>query len=133
MKKIASLTIALFSIGGISAILIGYDYFTSTHVISKEQAIEILTKSGQWTPQDLSNDTIDAELLQAKLSNRVAFVINPTTLSPDPSPQLVTLPSFNVQENQLFWSITIKKQLEGQEYREWRYFVDATNGTLLKS
>ena len=133
MKKIAALTIALFSIGGISAILIGYDYFTSTHVISKEQAIEIAIKSGQWTPQDLGNDTIDAELLQAKLSNRVAFVINTTTLSPNPSPQLVTLPSFNVQENQLIWSITIKKQLEGQEYREWRYFVDATNGTLLKS
>ena len=133
MNKINVITLVLFSVGISSGLLILYDHLVNQHVISKEQAISIALKSGQWTPQELGNDTIEAELLQAKLSNQVAFVINPTTLSPDPSPQVVPLSLFDVQENQLFWSITIKKQLEGQEYHEWRYFVDATNGTLLKN
>ena len=133
MNKINVITLVLFSVGISSGLLILYDHLINPHVISKEQAISIVIKSGQWTPQELGNDTIEAELLQAKLSNQVAFVINPTTLSPDPSSQVVPLSLFDVQENQLFWSITIKKQLEGQEYHEWHYFVDATNGTLLKN
>ena len=133
MNKINAITLVLFSVGISSGLLILYDHFTNPPMISKEQAISIAIKTGYWTPQELGNDTIDAELLQAHLSNRVAFVIDPTTLSPDQFPQVVSLPLFDVQENHLFWSITIKKQLKGQEYHEWRYFVDATNGTLLKN
>jgi len=133
MNKINVITLVLFSVGISSGLMILYDHFINPHIISREQAISIAMKAGYWTPQELGNDTIDAELLQAKLSNRIAFVINPTTLSPDQFPKTVSLSLFDVKENQLFWNITIKKQLKGQEYSEWGYFVDATNGTLLKN
>lgn len=132
MKKITAITITLFSIGCISAILIGYNYFTSVHVISKQQAIDLAIKYGQWTPQTLGNNTIDAKLLQAKLSNSIALVLNDTTMSLQHFPIPVPLRPFNVQDNQLFWEVTISKHLRGMEYHEWIYEIDAMNGTLIQ-
>ena len=114
--SINAIIIILLSTGSASGMIIAYNYFTTTHIISKERAV-----------------TIDAELLQAKLSNRVGLVINDTTMSPNSFPRMAPLPSLVFQENQLFWDITIKKHLRGMEYQEWSYVIDATNGTLMGS
>lgn len=131
--SITVITIALFSIGAISGMLITYHYFTTIHTISKEHAITIAMHYDGWTQEKFGNATIGAELLQTKLSNRVALVINDTTMSPDPYPRIVPLPSLIFQENQLVWDVTIKKHLRGMEYQEWRYVIDAINGTLIGS
>lgn len=139
MKIIILATIILLCVGAIFGSLILYDNLTShseisnLSIISKDQAIAIALKYGNFTPQNLGDDKIEAELLQAHLSNRVAFVIDPATLSTATYPQVVPLGPLGVKENQLFWQVTIKKQSNGQEYHEWGYFVDATNGTLLKN
>jgi len=125
-------TIILFSFGIIGAVLIGYNYFTMPHVISKQQAITIAMHSDSWTQEGLGNATIDAELLQAKLSNRIALVINDTTMSTNSYPGMMPLPSLVFQENQLFWDITIKKHLKGMEYKQWQYLIDAKNSTLIE-
>ncbi len=131
MKKITAVTIVLFSIGCISVILIGYNYFTSIHVISKQQAIDLALKYGQWTPQSLGNDTIDAKLLQAKWSNQVALVLNDTIMQYEPYP--VPLRSDYVKNDQLFWEVIITKHLRGMEHHEWIYEIDALNGTRIES
>jgi len=133
VKKITTVTIALFSIIVIFAILIGYNYFTSVHAISKQQAIDLATKYGQWSSQGLGNDTVEADLLQAHLSNRIALVIDPTTMSTNSYPQVVPLRSLNVKENQIFWEVTIKHYLSHYESKQWIYEIDATNGTLIQS
>ncbi|MHB8547366.1 MAG: hypothetical protein ACYDAJ_11415 [Nitrosotalea sp.] len=125
-------TIILFSFGIVCAVLIGYNYFTMPHVISKQQAIAIAMHSDSWTREGLGNATIDAELLQAKLSNRVDLVINDTTMSTNSYPGIMPLPSLVFQENQLFWDITIKKHLMGMEYKQWQYLIDAKNSTLIE-
>jgi len=130
---ITIITIALFSSGTVSGTLIAYYYFTTNHIISKAQAITIAMNSDGWTQEELGNTTINAELLQAKLSNRIALVINDTTLSTNSYPRMTPLPSLVFQENQLFWDITIKKHLKGMEYQEWNYVIDAINGTLMGS
>lgn len=130
MKKITAITITLFSIGCISAMLIGYDYFTSTHVISKQQAISLAIKYGQWSLQALGNYTIDAKLLQAKPSDQKALVLNDTAVRFEP--YSVPLRTFYVKENQLFWEVTITKHFRGYE-RDWIYDVDAINGTKIES
>jgi len=131
--SINAIIIILLSTGSASGMIIAYNYFTTTHIISKERAVTIAMNSDDWTPEGLGNATIDAELLQAKLSNRVGLVINDTTMSPNSFPRMAPLPSLIFQENQLFWDITIKKHLRGMEYQEWSYVIDATNGTLMGS
>ena len=133
MNAITQATIIFLSIGVASGCLILYDYLASPHVISKEQAIEIALKSGGWTPQKLGNDTIEAELLQAKFSNRIALVINPTTVSPDPSEKIEPLRAGYVKNDQLFWEVVIKKQVGQDGFKEWIYEIDATNGTRIES
>jgi len=130
-NPITAVAIALVSLGVISGLLILFDYLESPHMISKEQAMAIVMKSGRWTQQELDNNTIDAKLLQAKLSNGVALVIDPKTMSDEP--YAVPLRAGYVHENQLFWEVAIKKHLRGMEYVQWRYEIDATNGTLLES
>ncbi len=133
MKKVKVVTIVLFSVSIIFAVLIGYNYFTTIHVISKQQVIDLATKYGQWSPQGLENYTVEADLLQAHLSNRVALEIDPTTMSANSYPKVDQLRPFNVKENQLFWEVTIKKYLSQYEFKDWIYEIDATNGTLIQS
>lgn len=125
-------TITLFSFGIICAVLIGYDYFSMPHVISKQQSIAIAIHADDWTRQDLENTTVDAELLEAKLSNRKALVINETTLAADSFPRMVPLPPHAFEEDQMFWHVTIKKHLKGMEYEQWQYLIDAKNSTLIE-
>lgn len=134
MKReiITAIAISLFSIGVVSGVLIAFNYFSSPHVISNERAIAIAIKSGQWTQPELNGTTIDAKLLQAKLSNRIALIINDTTMSAGTSPKVVPLPPIDVHEDQLFWDVLIRKHLRGAEYKEWEYDIDATDGTILK-
>lgn len=124
-------TIALFSFGIIGAMLIGYNYLTIPHVISKQQAIAIAIRAGNWTQQDLENTTIDATLLQAKLSNKIALVINDTTMTTDPFPKTAPLPLLVFGEDQMFWDVVMKKHLRGMEYQKWQYVIDAKNSTLI--
>ena len=134
MKKIFTITvIVLFSIGAISIILIGYNYFTSYHTISKDQAIAIAMRSGGWTQQDfgIGSANLDAKLLQVKLSNNVALVIDPTTMITDPYP--VPLRVFDVPNNQLLWEVTIDKQVHPVAFKQWIYEIDAINGTVIQS
>ena len=126
-------TIVLFSFGIICAVLIEYNYLTTPHVISKQQAVLIVMHADNWTSQDLENTTIDAELLQAKLSNNIALVINDTTMTTDPFQRIAPLPVLGFGEDQLFWDIIIKKHLEGMDYQEWQYVIDAKNSTLIGS
>ncbi|SMH72662.1 hypothetical protein [Candidatus Nitrosotalea okcheonensis] len=125
-------TITLFSFGIIGAVLIGYNYFTIPHVISKQQSIVIAIRADNWTQQDLENTTVDAELLQAKLSNHMALVINETTLTTDPFPRMAPLPPRVFEEDQMFWDVIIKKHLKGMEYEQWQYLIDAKNSTMLE-
>lgn len=142
MKKITAVTVALVSMGVIFAIFSGYDYFTNIHVISKDQNVHVISKdqailiamrSGDWTQQDLGIDSIhlNAKLLQAKLSNHIALVINTATMTADPYP--VPLRSFNVQDSQFFWEVTIDKQVHPLEFKSWIYEIDAINGTVIQS
>jgi hypothetical protein len=137
--SITVVTTVLFLIGAISGMLIICDYLITPHITSKEQAIITAIHSSGLTPEESKNTTINAELLQAKLSNRVAFVINYYTMSPDYYPKVVSLPSLNFKENQLFWSVTIDEHLQRNVilktalYREWICVIDATNGTLIQS
>ena len=133
MKKIKVVTFALFSAGIIFAILSGYNYFTNVHVISRQQAIDLATKYCRCTQQQIGNYTVKADLLQAHLSNRVALVIDPDTMSVDPNRQFVPLRPFDVKENQLFWEVTIKQHLSQYEFKSWIYEIDATNGNLIYS
>jgi len=130
-RKITIITIILLSIGIFSGLSILSQYFTNTHVISKEQAMSIVMKSGHWTQQELDNSTIDAKLLQAKLSNNVALVIDPITMSPEPYP--TSLRTFYFHENQLFWQIIIKQYPNGVTSHPTFFEIDATNGTLIES
>lgn len=131
MKKITVLSIVFLFVGGISAILIGYEYFTSVHVISKQQAIDLAMKYGQWTQQTLGNDTIDAKLLQAKMSNSVALVLNDTTMSYE-SHAVPLIPRY-VKNDQMFWQVIIKHYLSKYEFKTWIYEIDAMNGTRIES
>ncbi|MHB8602311.1 MAG: hypothetical protein ACYC6W_02880 [Nitrosotalea sp.] len=90
--SITVITIVLFSIGAVSGVLIVYYYFTTIHIISKARAIAIAMHSDGWTQEGLGNATIDAELLQAKLSNRVALIINDTTMSTNSYPGMTLCP-----------------------------------------
>jgi hypothetical protein len=133
VKKITAATVVLIAIGIILAISSGYNYFTSIHVISKDQAISIAMRSGGWAQQDLGIGSIhlNAKLLQAKLSNHIALVINTNTMTADPYP--VPLRTFNVQDSQFFWEVTIDKQVHPLEFKSWIYEIDATNGTVIQS
>lgn len=139
MKLITLATILLFCVGAIFGLLILYANLTSNNeisnpnIISKDQAISIASKYGHFTQQDLDSDKIEAKLLQAPLSNRIAIVMNSTTLSAGTYPQVVPLTPFNVKENQLFWEVTISRYLSQYVSRQWMYEIDATNGTLIQS
>lgn len=52
------ITIILFSFRIICAVLIGYNYFTMSHVISKQQSIAIAMRADIWTQQGLQNTKI---------------------------------------------------------------------------
>ena len=132
-KTFTIILVVLFSIGAISLVLIGYSYFTSFHIISKDQAVTIAMRSGGWTQQDLGigSATLETKLLQVKLSNHVALVIDPVTMTADPYP--VPLRTFNVQDNQLLWEVTIDKQVHPMAFKQWIYEIDATNGTVIQS
>jgi hypothetical protein len=133
VKKITAATVVLITIGVILAIFSGYNYFTNIHVIAKDQAISIAVCYGGWTQQDLGIGSIhlNTKLLQAKLSNHVALVINTTTMTADPYP--VPLRTFNVRDSQFFWEVTIDKQVHPLEFKSWIYEIDATNGTVIQS
>ena len=131
MRITTAITIVLFSIGGISAILISHNYFTNVHVISKQQAIALAIKFCQWSPEELENYTIEAKLLQAKFSNRVALVLNDTTMLFEPF--AVPLRTGYVKNDQLFWEVIIKKQVGNDGFKEWIYEIDAINGTRIES
>lgn len=134
MKKITGLTIALVSIGVIFAILVGYNYFTTVHVISKQRVVDLATRYCQCTSQQIGNYTIGAKLLQAKLSNHISLIIDENTMSVVQTlPQVWVLPAYNFHEDQLFWYITIITHVKGDTYHEWHYYFDATNGNLLTS
>jgi len=134
VRRITAIIIVLFSIGVISAALVGYNYFVGVHVISKQQAVDLATKYCQCISQKVGNYTIEAKLLQAKLSNHISLLINDSTMSVSQAlPQVYSLPRFNFQEDQLFWNITMVTHVKGETYHEWQYYIDATNGTLLTS
>jgi len=136
VKKITVLTIGLFSIGIIFALLIGHNYFTSQrnlhpHIISKERAIAIVFNYAHFSPQELANETTEAELLQAHLYTHNAFVIDPITLSAGIYPQVVPLSTPDVSDNQLYWQIDIKGLSMRNSFHEKLFFVDALNGTMM--
>lgn len=140
MKTITQATIIFLLIGAFSGLLILYDYLVSPHIISKEQAITIAAKSLGLTQQDLSNRTVDAELLQPlghsgnNPSIPVLVVINYTTMSRDPFPRIVTNSYINPHEtDKFFWQIKIMKQINRGEYTQCEAVIDATNGTRLFS
>lgn len=138
MKLIKLATISLFSIGAIFGVAILYNDLTNhpmisnSNIISKDLAISIAINDSRLSQQELSSDIIDATLLQAKLSNRVAFVINYPTMALSAFPDLEPLGPYQYKENQLFWEVSIKHYLSQYEYKQWVYEIDATNGTLIQ-
>lgn len=144
MKKVNLATIVLFSIGTFFGLLILYnnlmnhttisnhDVVSNSNIISKDRAISIVTNDSRLSQQELGTDVIDAKLLQAKLSNRVAFVIDYPAMTLSVFPKLEPLVPYPFKENQLFWEVSIKHYLSQYGYKQWVYKIDATNGTLIQ-
>ena len=129
MKSIFALV--LFSIGIIFAIFLGYNYFTTIHVISKQQAIGLALKYCMCSQQQFGNYTVESKLLQAKPSHNRFLIINDSTMSPTlMEDKMDEVPNPNFHEDQLVWNITI---VTGGKYGylQWNYYIDAINGNPL--
>lgn len=100
-------------------------------VIPKERAVAIAESSSGLTQQEILGTTVDAKLLQAKLSNHVALVLDLHSMSPLPYP--VPLRPFHVGEDHLFWEVIITKHMPANGLQSWIYDIDAKNGTIIQS
>jgi len=148
VKKIASVTIILFSIGVISSLLIMYSYFSTqvtqkvepnlmekvtptnrTNLITKEQVFVIASKAGNWTKDFLSNKSVDITLIHVK-NNGFSFVVDQNTFE-DVSLYHEKFPYF--KDNQYIWMIKATGQPPSiLSSREWGYMINATNGQVLR-
>jgi hypothetical protein len=119
----------LLSIGVGSALIILYDYLENPHLISREQAFEYALKYGGFNKTQFVNETVDMKLLQTK-TNGVALVLDDKTLKNE----MNTVPqSYRSEIGEYVWQVLLIKKLDEYNSHEWRYFIDAFNGTLIDS
>src|SRR5574337_1073020 len=139
-KTINIISIILISIGATSGLLIIYDYTQSPHLVSKEQALQIAIRTGNWNQNFLNETTIDARLLHVK-TEKWAFLVDEKTLkdispycplqSPCIEPQEIY--GHDLKDGQYVWMIKATgKPLNILSNREWGYMIDATSGQVLR-
>ncbi|MGH9857020.1 MAG: PepSY domain-containing protein [Acidobacteriota bacterium] len=119
------LTIALLSVGVIAASLLAYHQFTKPAIpglISKDDAIQIALKAGDWDKQTLRDKKIETTLLHVK-ANGFSFVVDEKTLQ-----DTLTLDGkFPKYENQYIWQIGII----APSNRDWGYIINAETSEIL--
>lgn len=123
------LTIATLSIGVIAASLFAYQQITkpiTPNLISKDNAIQVAIRAGNWNEQTLGDKKIEATILHVK-QNGFSFIVDQDTLQDtlrlggDPLPQY---------ENQYLWKIEFTgsgNTVNGY----WVTFMNAENGDIL--
>jgi hypothetical protein len=125
-RQLTIITTVLFSIGVISGLVILFDYLTSPHLISREQALAIATKHGGWSHDSLVDKIIDMKLLHMK-NDGFSFVVDENTLQDKTLYQ--NLP---IRENQYLWDVKISTCDQNHlECHEWVYWVNATDGVII--
>jgi hypothetical protein len=148
-KKIVSIIItSLFATGTIMALLIILQNLAAKPVvdgqgtegkfgsasppslISRDKAVQVALKTGGWNQTLLSEKIIKADLLHLR-NNGFAFLVDEKTFE-DKSlygkyPEYDSNPEN--EEGQYFWNVGITSPTN----REWSYFINATDGRLLKS
>jgi len=136
--KLTIITTILLAIGVISGLVILYDYLETPHLISKDQAFAIATRTGNWSQNFLSDKTVDMKLLHVK-TKWFAFIVDEKTFEdiiphcPKNGPCVEPQEIHGVEAGQYVWIITVTGQppniLSG---RQWGYMIDATNGQVLQ-
>ena len=76
---INTLCMIFLAVGVVSIFLILYDYFETPHLMSKEQALALAIKTGNWSENFLKDKTLDMKLLHKKI-NQFAFIVDEKTL-----------------------------------------------------
>ena len=98
-------------------------------MISKEKALSIASKQGNWSQNFLSDKTVDIQLFHVR-NDGFTFTVDENTLQ-DKS---VFPERFNkLRDGQYFWMVTVTGQppniLSG---RSWGYWISATDGQILQ-
>ena len=119
----------MFSIGVGSGLIVLYNYLESPHLISREQAFEYALKYGGFNKTQFVNETVDMKLLQAK-TNGMALILDDKTLKNEMN--AVQQPDYSTV-GEYVWQILLIKKSDEYHSHEWRYFIDASNGTLIYS
>jgi hypothetical protein len=137
VNKITVITLVLFSVGISSGLLILYDYLTSLHLITREQAYDIATRVGHWNQNFLSDKTINMKLLHIQ-NNGLAFTVDEKTLEDVrllcPQNGLCGMPReiHEVESGKYVWIVTLTGQNPVHyAFLQWGYVIDATNGQVL--
>ncbi|MGI0057073.1 MAG: cupredoxin domain-containing protein [Nitrosarchaeum sp.] len=129
-KQVNIISSIFLTIGIISAFLIFYSYLnyhikTLVIPIDKNKALDIALQHGKWNQDLLEDKKIDEKLLHIK-NDGFTFVVDENTLEDDS----LYMTKMNNLKDQYVWLIQIS--LVGGSNREWRYLINATNGTVLE-
>jgi hypothetical protein len=121
------LTISLSALAIISAALFAYQQYTKPAVpdlISKDEAIQIALKAGNWNEQTLRDKKIEAILVHVK-ANGFSFIVDQNSLQ-----DTITIggkfTEFPDHENQYLWLVDVT----APNNRGWGYTIDAGTGEI---
>lgn len=121
------LTISLLAVGLIAAALFAYQQLTKPAipvVISKDDALTIAYKAGNWNEQTLRDKHTEATLIHVK-ANGFSFVINDENTLEDTL--MIYHTPFPQYEEQYLWIVKII----APSNREWVSIINAETGDLL--
>lgn len=119
------LTISLFSLAVLAAILLAYQQTIKPVVpdlISKDSAIQVALEAGEWNEQTLRDKKIEATLLHVK-ANGFSFIVDQDTLQ-----DTITIGGkYPEHESRYLWLVDIT----APNNRGWGYTIDARTGEML--
>ncbi|GEM_PF-1759452 len=128
-RKILNIaTIGLLSIGVGSALTFLYTYLENPHLISRNQISSDALKFSGLNESQSANITTQMTLLQIK-NNGKALVLNDKTLKNTCC--AAEAPVGTIDE--YVWHVNVVEKLNKYHGNEWDYYIDASNGTLLRS
>ena len=119
------LTISLFFVGLTAAALFAYQQLAkpALPVISKDNAIAIAYKAGNWNKQTLEDKHTDATLVHVK-ANGFSFIVDQGTLQETTTLYQNLYPNY---ENQYLWIVGIN----ASNNNDWVYTIDAATGKIV--
>lgn len=123
------LTVALLSAGVISASLFVYQQITkppTPNLISKDNAIQVAIRAGNWNEQELKDKKIEATLLHVK-QNGFSFVVDQDSLQDTLTLNGTPFPEY---ENEYLWKIELTgsgNTVNGY----WITIINAATGEVL--